>query len=209
MLYSEIKELLTSPSEKNLAALQAAYDRCDESLVYIFENIEEPVQLITEMLWWADDADELCEMIESIEVFEQIEEQVLDYADSVELLYKAVVNAETDVNTGNWRIIDNNHIDDILTDELESDPYVLGSFAAWVIADATGWPLSLVEAAQKAEIYQEIGEGMTDEQIKEVARLYAQYDGYGSHFATCDSEEHEIYITESGKRKLKYYLFHI
>ena len=209
MLYSEIKELLMSPSEKDLKSLQAAYDRCGESLAYIFENIDEPVQLITEMLWWADDADELCEMIDSIEVFEQIESEVLNYADSVELLYKSVVNAETDYSTGNWRIIDNNYIEDVLADELTSDPYVLGSFAAWVIADATGWPLDLIEAAQKADLYQSIGEGMTDEQIKEVAQIYAQHDGYGSHFSPHDSEEHEIYVTESGKQKLKYYLFHI
>lgn len=209
MLYSEIKELLTSPSEKDLTSLQAAYERCDDSFVYIYENVDEPVQLITEMLCWADDADELCELIDSIEVFEQIEEQVRDYADSVELLYKSVVNAETDYATGNWRIIDVNYIDDILANELSDDPYILGCFAAWVIADATGWPLDLIQAAQKADLYQSIGEGMTDEQIKEVAHIYAQNDGYGAHFATYDSEEHEIYVTESSKEKLKFYLFHI
>ena len=208
-MYSEIKAFLSSLNDSDLAMVKEAYKRCNESLVYIYENIDEPTELITAMLQLASDVDELCEMIESVEVFEQIESEVLDYSESVELLYRAVVCSETDYSTGNWRIIDNNFIDDILANELEGDPYVLGSFAAWVIADATGWPLDLIEAAQKADLYQSIGEGMEYEQIHEVARIYAQHDGYGSHFATYDSEEHEIYVTEGSKKKLKFYLFHI
>lgn len=209
MLYSEIKTFLSGLNDSDLAKVKEAYKRCNESLVYIYENVDEPTELITAMLQVATDVDEFCEMIDSVDVFEQIEEEVRDYAESTELLHKAVVCSETDYQTGNWRIIDANYIEDVLTDELASDSYTLGCFADWVIADVTGWPLDLVKAAQKADLYQEIGEGMTHEQINEVARIYAQHDGYGSHFATYDSEEREIYVTESGKQKLKFYLFHI
>ena len=208
-MYSEIKAFLSELNASDLAAIKQAYKRCNEMLVYLFENIDKPIDLIKEMLKIASDADELCELIDSIEVFEQIEAEVLDYTESIELTYKAVVSCEIDHSTRNWRIIDSNHIDNILAEEIADDTYMLGCFQAWVIADATGWPISLVEAAQKAELFSEIGEGMTEEQINEVAEIYAQHDGYGHHFATQDGDEHEIYVTESGKSKLRYYLFSI
>ena len=209
-MYSEIKAFLSELNTSDLAAIKQAYKRCNEMLVYLFENIDEPIDLIKEMLKIASDADELCELIDSIEVFEQIEVRVLDYTESIELTYKAVVSCEIDHSTRNWRIIDSNHIDNILAEEIADDSYMLGCFQAWVIADATGWPINLVEAAQKAELFSEIGEGMTEEQINEVAKIYAQHDGYGHHFATQeDGDEHEIYVTESGKSKLRYYLFSI
>ena len=93
---------------------------------------------------------------------------------------------DSDFESGNYRFIHSGCIDQILADEMEADEYLLGCFASWAIADATGWPIALIEAAQKAEDFQEIGEAMTKEQIYELGQVLANTDGYGHHFSSYD-----------------------
>jgi hypothetical protein len=98
-----------------------------------------------------------------------------------------------DFTVGDYRFIHQDAIDEILADELSGDEYVLGCFNASFIAAVTDWPLALIEAAQKGQQYEAIGEAIIKgKYIQELAERYARADGYGHHFAHYDGHEHEI-----------------
>lgn len=99
---------------------------------------------------------------------------------------------QDDFTVDNVRFIRADAIDRIQADEMENDRYILGCFNASTIADATGWPVVLIEAAQKGEAFEEIGEGMTREQIEKLQQIYCRADGYGHHFNSYDFSEEEI-----------------
>lgn len=107
-------------------------------------------------------------------------------------IVEGMADEDDDFEVGNYRFIHENVIDEIMTDELESDEYILGCFNASVIAEATGWPQALIEAAQKGEAYEEIGKAMEREHIEELQRLYVEADGYGHHFARYDGNEYQF-----------------
>ena len=99
-----------------------------------------------------------------------------------------------DFEVDNVRFIRADAIQEILEDELSADEYLLGCFTASAIAEATGWPNFLIEAAQKGDQYEEIGKAMTGEHVAELARIYAYQDGYGHHFNGYDFSEEELTI---------------
>lgn len=101
---------------------------------------------------------------------------------------------EEDFTVDNVRFIATDTIDEIQVDEMESDSYCLGCFTADAIADATGWPVVLIEAAQKGEAFEEIGEAMDREHIKTLQQIYSRADGYGHHFNRYDFSQEEITI---------------
>lgn len=108
---------------------------------------------------------------------------------------ESVISGETDFEVDNVRFISDDEIESVLTSELSSDEYVLGCFNASFIADVTGWPLTLIEAAQKGEAYQALGEAIIKEGYAgDMARDYASADGYGHHFNGYDGSEEEIAI---------------
>ncbi len=109
---------------------------------------------------------------------------------------KCIVLNDNDFEIDNVRFIHKDAIQDILEDELAGDEYILGSFNAWVIAEATDWPLALIEAAQKGGQYEAIGEAMTGEHVAELARIYVQQDGYGHHFNHYDGDEVTLAIED-------------
>src|SRR5690606_3659164 len=102
-----------------------------------------------------------------------------------------VTDGDTDFEVNNVRFITSDTILEVLEDELAADEYCLGAFNAWCIADATGWPVALIEAAQKGEQYEEIGKARTGEHIAALAELYVRHDGYGHHFNHYDFSEEE------------------
>lgn len=108
-----------------------------------------------------------------------------------------IIANETDFEVDGVRFIDDECIDDVLQDELAADEYILGCFNAWAIAQATGWPVALIEAAQKGEQYAEIGKAMTGEHVANLAEIYAREDGYGHHFNGYDFSEEELQIGKS------------
>lgn len=61
--------------------------------------------------------------------------------------------AADDFEAGGYRFIHSAAIDRILVEDLKADAYVLGAFTDWAIRDATGWPLALIQAAQKGEVW--------------------------------------------------------
>lgn len=110
-----------------------------------------------------------------------------DWREAAEL----ITNGETDfMTTDNWRFIHQDAIDSVLEDELSSDEYVLGCFKAEFLAEVTGWPLALIEAAQNGEAYEALGNAIIQEgYVADVAREYASADGYGHHFSHYDWSE--------------------
>lgn len=109
---------------------------------------------------------------------------------------EAINNGETDFEVDDVRFITSDTILEVLEDELAADEYTLGCFNASAISEATGWPMVLIEAAQKGEQFEEIGKAMNGEHIAALAELYARYDGYGAHFNSWNGGEDEITINE-------------
>lgn len=99
------------------------------------------------------------------------------------------------INLGghDWRFIRMDDADDILTKELESDPYILGCFNASFIASCSDLSIEIVEALQEGEKYEALGQHLIDTGcVSEMAEEYARYDGFGHHFAHYDGETHEL-----------------
>lgn len=98
-----------------------------------------------------------------------------------------------DFTVDDLRFIHKDHIHEIMVEELSSDLYILGCFNANFLTDVTGWPQPLIEAGQKGEQYETIGQGIIDNNlVDDLAEEYAQRDGYGHHFAHYDSEENRV-----------------
>ena len=114
--------------------------------------------------------------------------------DEIREVITALRDGEDDFTVGNYRFIADDTIDEIQREELADDCYILGCFTAWAIADATGWPVALIEAAQKGEQFEAIGEAMTDEHIEALQVIYRQNDGYGHHFNRYDGNEVELVL---------------
>lgn len=117
-----------------------------------------------------------------------------------EVLEQAL-SGNDDFEVDNVRFIADESIDQIQADEMEADTYILGCFNAYAIAEATDWPVALIEAAQKVEAYSEIGDAMSREHIEKLQQIYSSADGYGHHFNRYNGNEEEVEI--DGK------LFHV
>lgn len=117
-------------------------------------------------------------------------------------MFEAFKNGETDFEVNGYRFIYEDNIDEIMGDELSSDPYILGCFNASFIAAVTGLPEAIIKAAQDGEEHEAIGQWLIDEghvydssgpaHYGGIVANYVQSDGYGHHFATYDGEEHFI-----------------
>ena len=91
-----------------------------------------------------------------------------------------------------FRVINDNDILDILTNELESGEYMLGCFNASFLSSILDVDSDAIESIQKSGAFEGLGKmikGM--DKVQEVAEDYASADGYGHHFAGYDHEGHE------------------
>jgi len=113
----------------------------------------------------------------------------LDTEDIKEAL-KLVSEDNADFEAGNYRIIHEDSIDDIMKEELSSDTYLLGCFQSWFIAGILEISPECVEKAQANECYKVLGE-MLLKQMDRVVDGYISNDGYGHHFASYDGHEYE------------------
>ena len=96
---------------------------------------------------------------------------------------------------GDVRFIKYSEIDKILAEELENDPYILGCFTAWFIADSTDLDLEVIEALQEAEAYEALGKLIIKScNMVDFAQDYASADGYGHHFNIYDGGEEELTV---------------
>lgn len=105
---------------------------------------------------------------------------------------------EKDFEHGNYRFIHKDHIDGIMVEEMEADPYALGCFSASAIADVTGIDQEAIQMMQGAEAFEGIGQmlirGGTSigRWVELLQDYYQRFDGYGHHFAHYDGEEHQV-----------------
>ena len=118
-------------------------------------------------------------------------------------LTEQITDENDDFEIDNYRFIKVSEIDLIQQDELKSDLYILGCFNTDFIADNTNLSLKVVQALQKAEAFEELGELMLDD-IETLQSEYSRLDGYGHHFGRYDGNEYEITLNN-----VEYYYFKI
>ena len=118
-------------------------------------------------------------------------------------LTEQITDENDDFEIDNYRFIKVSEIDTIQQDELKSDLYSLGCFIDWFIADNTNLSLKVVQALQKAEAFEELGELIVDD-IETLQSEYSRLDGYGHHFGRYDGNEYEITLNN-----VEYYYFKI
>lgn len=121
--------------------------------------------------------------------FRELTEQLIDEVDDFEI--------------NDYRFIKVSEIDTIQQDELKSDLYILGCFNADFIEDNTNLSLKVIQALQKAEAFEELGELIVDD-IETIQSEYVRMDGYGHHFGRYDGNEYEITLND-----VEYYYFKI
>lgn len=114
-----------------------------------------------------------------------------------------------ELDNGEFRFISESCIDDILLEELSNDPYIVGCFNSWAIADATNMPSELIEIIQNAGEYEKLGQWIIESgNMEHLVRVYIREDGYGHHFATYDGEENEISFPLKGST-IRLYAFRV
>ena len=118
-------------------------------------------------------------------------------------LTEQITDENNDFEIDNYRFIKVSEIDTIQQDELKSDLYILGCFNADFIEDNTNLSLKVVQALQKAEAFEELGELIVDD-IETIQSEYVRMDGYGHHFGRYDGNEHETVLND-----VEYYYFKI
>jgi len=133
---------------------------------------------------------------------------VFEFADIIGEDWREIVNNiesdESDFCVGNYRFIKESEIDSIQIDELEDDPYILGCFNDWFLADVTDLSYDIIQALQKAEKYEAIGQHIIDNNLtKDIQSEYSRLDGYGHHFSGYDGETLEDLLS------LGYYSFRV
>jgi hypothetical protein len=124
--------------------------------------------------------------------------------DSDEVIEK-INDKDIDFEIDNYRFIHKDVIDDIMCREMSGDAYVLGCHNAWFIAENTDLPINIIEALQKADEFEAIGQYIIDTDFVEAMQQGAvSYDGYGLHFAHYDNNEIEDLLNVCG-----YYVFRV
>ena len=124
----------------------------------------------------------------------KIAKQVNDIGvDSWREVIDNLADENVDFEVDGFRFIADNVIDSVQQDELESDDYVLGCFASWLIADILDIDSETVEEIQKTAP-QALGKLLiAQDKIAELQYEYVRHDGYGHHFAHYDGEHHEMF----------------
>ena len=106
---------------------------------------------------------------------------------------KEIKAENEDFEIGNYRFIHSNKINEIMTEELEDDNYILGCFNSCFLADHCSLPEEIIEIIQKAEAYGDLGQWLIDEGlVEDIAKDYADAEGCGDHFALYDGYTHDI-----------------
>ena len=118
-------------------------------------------------------------------------------------LTEQITDENDDFEIDNYRFIKVSEIDLIQQNELKDDLYSLGCFNADFIEDNTNLSLKVIQALQKAEAFEELGELMLDD-IETLQSEYSRLDGYGHHFGRYDGNEYEITLNN-----VEYYYFKI
>ena len=111
-------------------------------------------------------------------------------------LYDNIVNEEEDFEVDNYRFIKEDEALNEAVNMYKVDNYLLGCFNDWFIADNTNIPLRAVQALQKAEAFEELGEMIQENDLDAFIEEYARLDGWGHVLSSYDGNNDEISINE-------------
>lgn len=126
------------------------------------------------------------ELSEARSIYWFCREYGLDFRDAME----NIIANKKDFVIDNYRFVDKDEIDDIMGKEMESDPFMLGCFRSTFLEYHTGLTARIVEALQKAEEYEAIGEYIIEEGlVADMQQDWAGQEGYGPHFSPYDSKQ--------------------
>jgi hypothetical protein len=117
------------------------------------------------------------------EIFEFADELGIDRRE----LAQNIIDGAEDFEIDCYRFIEEDEIDKIQVEELQSDPYILGCFNTSFIADNSNLSYDIVEALQKGDQYESLGQHLIDNDcVEDMQEEYSRLDGYGHHFAHYD-----------------------
>lgn len=160
-------------------------------------TIETAIDLLDE------DEDEIpSEDVEAIRV--QLEHALDD--EQIEEIIGSIERANEDfyIADGDYRIIKDTIIDDILKDELSNDcEPMLGWFNASFLANYINVSEEVIRKTQKAEAWDIIHE-LAKHHIDDIIPAYVESDGYGNHFSHYDGRTDEFKYND-----VWYYLFRL
>ena len=104
-----------------------------------------------------------------------------------------------DFEIDGFRFIRESAIDDIVVAQYEDDPYVLGCFTDWFIAENSDLSYDVVQALQSAEKFKAIGQHLIDSGYAEDMILEAcRIDGYGHMMYSYDGSTNEDLLEPAG-----------
>ena len=104
-----------------------------------------------------------------------------------------------DFEIGEFRFIHESAIDDIVVCQYEDDPYVLGCFNDWFIADNSTLSLDIVQALQSAGAFDAIGQHLIDSgEYEDVIIEACRIDGYGHMMNSYDGSTREDLLAPAG-----------
>ena len=112
-----------------------------------------------------------------------------DWREAVE----SITMQEDDFEIDKYRFIRQDKIDGIQQEELSYEPYLLGCFNAWFLADVLNIDMDVIESMQKADAYEALGKLVLSlDKLEDLQEQYVSADGYGHHFSHYDFSEDEI-----------------
>jgi len=106
-------------------------------------------------------------------------------------LFDNIVNDENDFEVDNYRFIKESEVLDEAVNMYKGYSYLLGCFNDWFIADNTNIPLRAVQALQKAEAFEELGELIQENDLDAFIEEYARLDDWGHVFGSYDGNNDE------------------
>lgn len=108
-------------------------------------------------------------------------------------IIEAIRKGEKDFEIGDYRVISEDIIDEVVQEDLSMDSYMLGLFSPDFISNETGIPLKVAQVLQEQHEHEALGDLIVKmSKEKELIESYINLDGYGLHFASYDGEEQSI-----------------
>ena len=109
-------------------------------------------------------------------------------------LYNNIVNESEDFEVDNYRFIKEDEALNEAVNMYKWDNYLLGCFNDRFIADNTNLSLRVVQALQKAEAFEELGELIQENDLDAFIEEYVRLDGWGHVFGSYDGSNDEVTI---------------
>ena len=87
------------------------------------------------------------------------------------------------LDNNDTRFINHKSIDNIMLEEFEGDPYMVGGFKDWIIAKNTDLSTGIIRALKSDDNYEILGRHIISKGfLPRILRNYVRVDGYGHHF---------------------------